>query len=249
MAERRMFSKAVVETDLFYDMPSSAQALYFHLGMNADDEGFLPNSKAIMSACGSKKDDMKILIEKQYVIPFKTGIIVIRHWKESNYIQKDRFHPTKYIDERNQIIINGSSPYALLNKIPELPVSSSNISMDTECIQNGYSLDTEVRLGKDRLEKGYIFSPSGQRKNIPSSIDEVWEYAQILNSEKGFSMNYADCEAFIDHHSARGWILNNGKPVKDWQSAFRTWARNAQKWGHQASESGTKSYGGSLYDE
>lgn len=97
--------------------------------------------------------------------------------------------------------------------------------------------------------KDIIICSAEQKKNIPLSVNEVWEYAQILNSEKGFSMNYADCEAFIDHHSARGWILNNGKPVKDWQSAFRTWARNAQKWGHQASESGTKSYGGSLYDE
>ena len=90
MAERRMFSKQITESDAFLEMPFSTQVLYFHLGMEADDDGFLNNSKKIQKVIGASEEDMKILIDKHFIIPFESGIIVIKHWKIHNYIQTDR---------------------------------------------------------------------------------------------------------------------------------------------------------------
>lgn len=95
MAEKRMFTKKITESDAFLDMPLSTQALYFHLNMAADDEGFVNNSKKIQRMIGASDDDLKLLIAKNFIIPFETGVIVIKHWKMHNYIQSDRFHHTE----------------------------------------------------------------------------------------------------------------------------------------------------------
>ena len=103
MANRRMFSLDVIDTDKFMDMPLSAQALYFHLGLRADDDGFVASPKKIMKIVDCKQDDMKVLIAKGYVIPFESGLIVIRHWKMHNYIQTDRYRKTKHVVERERL--------------------------------------------------------------------------------------------------------------------------------------------------
>lgn len=148
MAERRMFSKTIIDSDMFLDMPLSTQALYFHLSMRADDEGFINNPKKIQRMIGASDDDMKVLITKQFIIPFDSGIVVIKHWRIHNYIQKDRFKPTIYENEKSYITEkNGIYD---LNKI-------SNVSeMYPTCIRNGYQMDTQDRLGKDRLDKDNI---------------------------------------------------------------------------------------------
>lgn len=149
MAERRMMAKSIIDTDAFMDMPMSTQCLYFHLLLRADDEGFLKNARLIMRMTGCKDDDMKLLIAKQYVIPFDTGVIVIRHWKIHNYIQKDRFTPTSCSTERKLLDIKKDKSYT--------PADG--------CIHDGYTLDTsrihdvskvlpQVRLGKDRVSLG-----------------------------------------------------------------------------------------------
>ena len=94
MAERRMFSKAIVESDLFCDMPLSAQALYFHLNLNADDDGFLGNARKIRAMIGASEDDLKLLIAKKFLIPYESGVIVIRHWRQNNYLRNDRHKAT-----------------------------------------------------------------------------------------------------------------------------------------------------------
>lgn len=95
MAERRMFAKSIIDSDLFLDMPATTQLLYFHLGMRADDDGFIANPKSIMRAVACSNDDMFLLIEKGFVIKFDSGVIVIRHWKINNSIRGDRKIPTK----------------------------------------------------------------------------------------------------------------------------------------------------------
>ena len=107
LAERRMFSKTIIDSDNFLDMPLSAQALYFHLSMRADDEGFVNNPKKIQRMIGSADDDIKVLIAKKYILPFESGIIVIRHWKMHNYIRKDRIVPTSYKLEKSLLTVNG----------------------------------------------------------------------------------------------------------------------------------------------
>ena len=100
MAERRMFAKTIIDSDAFLDMPLSTQALYVHLSMRADDEGFINNPKKIQRMIGATDDDRKLLIAKSFIIPFESGIVVIKHWKIHNYIRGDRIHETKYIEER-----------------------------------------------------------------------------------------------------------------------------------------------------
>ena len=123
MARRRMFSSDIVNDDHFLDMPSEVQLLYFHLGMSADDEGFV-SPKRVMRMIGASDDTLKILIAKNFVIPFESGVMVITHWRQNNYIQKDRFTPTIYHKEK--------------------------VSLD--CIQNVYKLDTQVGRKEERKE-------------------------------------------------------------------------------------------------
>ena len=94
MADKRMMSKSVIDTDMFLDMPASTQCLYFHMLLRADDDGFLKNAKTIMRTVGASPDDVKLLIAKKYLIPFDTGIMAIKHWRIHNYIKKDRYKPT-----------------------------------------------------------------------------------------------------------------------------------------------------------
>lgn len=113
---RRMFSPDVVSTDLFLDMPTSTQLLYFHLGMAADDDGFVSPRK-VMRMLGTSEDDLKILIGKKFVIPFESGVIVIRHWKVNNLVRKDWYRPTTYQEEKGKIESNSGSVYYLVNEL------------------------------------------------------------------------------------------------------------------------------------
>lgn len=132
MAERRMFAKTIIDSDAFLDMPLSAQALYFHLSMRADDDGFVNNPKKIQRMVGASDDDCKLLILKRFILTFESGVIVIKHWKIHNYIQKDRYKETVYLKEKSELAIDENNSY-------------------TERIQNVSKLDTQVSIGKDRV--------------------------------------------------------------------------------------------------
>lgn len=139
MAERRMFAKKITESDAFLDMPSSSQALYFHLNMSADDDGFVNNPKKIKRDVGASDDDLKLLLAKQFIVAFESGIIVITHWKMHNYIQKDRYRPTDYIEEKSMLELRDNKSYSLKS------------SLYTNRIQNGYV--GKVSIGKDSIGK------------------------------------------------------------------------------------------------
>lgn len=115
MAQRRMFSLKVVDTDRFLDMPASAQALYFHLGMRADDDGFVDSPKKITSFVGGKADDLKLLASKNFIIPFQSGVCVITDWKQNNQVRHDRYTETLYLEEKRQLETNEINVYKLLN--------------------------------------------------------------------------------------------------------------------------------------
>lgn len=136
MANRRMFSLDVVNTDMFLDLPISSQALYFHLGMRADDDGFVSSPKRITSMIGANQDDLKLLIAKGFIIAMENGVIVIRHWKQNNYIQSDRRKNTIY-----------------QNQLAALIVSNGIYEVDTQCIHTVSNMDTQDRLGKDSIDK------------------------------------------------------------------------------------------------
>lgn len=128
MARKRMFDLEIVDTDLFLEMPQSTQNLYFHLGMRADDDGFVSNPKKIIRTIGANDDDLKILFSKQLVIPFESGIVVIRHWKLNNYIRKDRYTETIYKEEKKMLVEDENGTYNLkeYSGIPNVNQNSTN---------------------------------------------------------------------------------------------------------------------------
>ena len=211
MAERRMFAKTIIDSDAFLDMPLSSQALYFHLSMRADDDGFINNPKKIQRMVGASDDDLKLLIAKRFIIPFESGIVVIKHWKIHNYIQKDRYKPTIYQEEKQLLTEKENNVY-------------------TECIQPVSITDTQVRLEKElELEKDICMgadAPTPQKINrfIPPTVEEVTAYCKERN-------NRVDAGRFVDFYTAKGWMVGKNK-MKDWKSAVRTWERNSG--GYQA---------------
>lgn len=196
-AERRMFAKTIIDSDEFLDMPLSAQSLYFHLSMRADDDGFVNSPKRIQRMIGASEDDMKLLIAKSFVLIFDTGIIVIKHWRINNYIQNDRYKPTLYTDERSMLALKENNEYMF----------------DGQCIHDGYNADTQYRLGKDSKGK----DSKESKRFTPPSLDEVSAYI----TEKGYNI---DPEAFIDFYASKGWMVGKNK-MKDWKAAVGTWAR------------------------
>ena len=132
-----MFAKTIIDSDAFLEMPQSSQNLYFHLAMRADDDGFINNPKSIMRLIGGKDDDANILISKKFLIPFESGVVVIKHWKIHNYIRNDRYNETKYIKEKSKLEYDENNAYRLTSGIPLVD-----------------KMDTQDRLGKDRLELG-----------------------------------------------------------------------------------------------
>lgn len=207
MAQRRMFALSVVDTDLFLEMPASTQNLYFHLGMRADDDGFISNPKKITLLVNCSTDDLKLLIAKNFVIPFDSGVCVVRDWRVNNYIQKDRYRETRYLAEKRCLSVDETGTY---NKL------------DTSCIQNVSSLDTQVRdrvsteieLGEDKKTES---KPPRAPRFSPPSLAEIEEYCR----ERG---NTVDAQNFFDFYSAKNWMIGKNK-MKDWRASVRTWER------------------------
>ena len=211
MAERRMFAKTIVLSDAFLDMPLSARCLYFTMGMLADDDGFVNSPKSIMRQAGASTDDLNLLLAKRFILTFDSGIIVIKHWRIHNYIQKDRYKESKYIEEKASLMLDQNGAY-------------------TECIQDVSTLDTQVRLGhvregKDRLGEDSIEEatpPTRTKRFIPPTVDEVMEYCQ----ERG---NAIDPQRFVDHYTSNGWMVGKNK-MKDWKAAVRTWEQKERQY-------------------
>lgn len=156
MAQKRMFSLSVVDTDKFLEMPISSRLLYYELGMRADDDGFVNNWKKILLFTGLKEDDMKVLISKQFIIPFESGVIVIRHWRLNNYLQKDRTKPTIYQEELAQLNVDNNNVYNLytdcIHSIVENSIEENSIvySMQPaiEFYNNNFNLITPFEVEK-----------------------------------------------------------------------------------------------------
>ena len=139
VAERRMFTKKITESDAFLDMPMSTQCLYFHLNMSADDDGFVNNPRKIQRMIGGSDDDLKLLVAKRFVIAFDDGIIVIKHWRMNNYLRSDRYKPTVYQEELAMLNLKDNGSYSLKNDVG---------------IPNGYHCETQYSIGKDSIGKG-----------------------------------------------------------------------------------------------
>ena len=227
MAERRMMSKSVIETDAFMDMPFSTQALYFHLLLRADDDGFIKSPKAIMRFINARDDDMKLLIAKQYVLAFDSGVIVIKHWKIHNYIRSDRYKKTDCI-EAQQVKLTGDNEYTIRQNGMSVGTPSGIPDGRQVVAEAVDEMDTQVRLGKDSIEIDSIGdkSPktpaktSRKRAFTPPTLEEINAY--IL--ERG--IHNVPAKAFFDYYEAGDWHDAKGNKVKSWKQKLLTWSRH-----------------------
>ena len=212
MAERRMFAKTIIDSDAFLEMPQSTQLLYFHLSMRADDDGFINNPKSIMRNVGCKEDDIRILAGKKFIIPFESGVVVIKHWRIHNYIQKDRYHETKYKSEKASLDLDENGAY-------------------TKCIQGVSNMDTQVRLelGKDRIGEDNKETPD---KPAKPPKHKHGEYSHVLlTSEEYLKL----CEEWGESETMRmiktldEGIETKGYKYKNHNLALRKWKANEKK--------------------
>ncbi len=176
-----MFSMKIVDSDPFKEMPLSAQALYFHLVMNADDEGFLNNAKSVQRSIMASDDDMKLLIVKSFIIRFDSGVIVIKHWKMHNTIQPSRLKPTQYIEERKLLEVKENKSYTLnLGHVSPLPTDCQQ--NDSKCQQN----DAEIRLEEIRLEECSVVEsePAQQAPDSANYKSLIKQYGKEFVDER-----------------------------------------------------------------
>ena len=240
MADKRMMSKSVIDTDMFLDMPASTQCLYFHMLLRADDDGFLKNAKTIMRTVGASPDDVKLLIAKQYLIPFDTGIMAIKHWRIHNYIKKDRYKPTD-CEEIKLLEVNEKGEYILAEPVRNQVGSN----MEPTCIQSGTTLEPvrnqvgsnmepqvrdrdrdrlEIEIGKDRDSR----ESSGKRSSANNStaahkfVKPTLAELKAYIAENGYTFS---AEAFMDYYESNGWKVGRN-PMKSWQATCRTWQRH-----------------------
>ena len=226
MAEKRMFTQKIIDSDPFLDMPLSTQALYFHLNMRADDDGFINNPKRIQRTIGASDDDLKLLIAKRFVICFENGVIVIKHWRMHNTLRKDRYNPTQYQEEYAMLEIKDNNAYT----------ERSVDGLATTWQPNGNQMETQYSIGKNSIDKDSLVEieeeepadkPPRAKRFTPPTLEEVTAYCQ----EKAPSV---DPQRFIDFYASKGWFVGKNK-MKDWKAAVRGW---------QAREKGGQTNGG-----
>lgn len=175
MAERRMFSKTIIGSDLFTDLPFPSQSLYVHLAMNADDEGFLNNAKKIQRMIGATENDLQCLIEQGYIIKFDSGVIVITHWKIHNYIRNDRFKETIFQTEKASLGIKENGEYS--SDITGIPYDNHMV----------YQMDTQDRIGNYSTGKSSLGRGQSSCSNSDNSAKTIKSnniFADILRRQE-----------------------------------------------------------------
>lgn len=183
MPEKRMMSKKIVDSDPFLEMPLSAQALYLHLLVRADDDGFVNNPKKIIRCIGASQEDFNVLVEKRFILCFESGVIVIKHWRIHNYIRGDRYHETQYMEEKSRLKIKENGAYTM-NIKPDNSIQNNDVipndnqlptSGMTCDIPNAYQMDTEIRLDQISIDKtNNIVSKDTIRSTDVQRVIEEW---------------------------------------------------------------------------
>jgi hypothetical protein len=201
-----MFAKTIIDSDAFLDMPLSTQALYFHLSMRADDDGFINNPKKIQRMIGCCDDDLKLLLVKNFIFAFESGVVVIKHWKIHNLIRSDRYKATVYQEEKAQLNVKDNKAYTL-------------------GIPNGNQMETQDRLGEDSLGEDSL---GEENKAKPKPVRHKYgEYKNVLLSDEDLEKLKTefptDWVARIENLSS--YIASTGKKYKNHLATIRNWAR------------------------
>lgn len=214
MAEKRMFSKKIIDTDWFMDMPASSQNLYFHLSMRADDDGFVASPKRIIKLIGATEDDYKILIGKKFIIPFESGVCVITDWRINNYLRNDRYAETVYKEEKEQLTLNENGKYIL--GIPAVDQVLSNSISNSNSIYNSNNDDESMREEENIKNKKHKY---GEYKHILLSDEEISKLKEEFGeSETSEAITYLD-----------EYIEMKGVKYKSHYMALKKWVFEAVK--------------------
>ena len=227
MAEKRMFTQKIIDSDAFLDMPLSTQALYFHLNMRADDDGFINNPRRIQRTIGASDDDLKLLIAKRFVICFENGVIVIKHWRMHNTLRKDRYNPTQYQEQFAMLDVKDNNAYT--EKVDN--------QLATTWQPNGNHPEPQYSIDKYSVDKKSIVENS-----IPESADsepapksskpvkhKYGEYKNVLLTDEELEKlqdEYFDWEERIERLSS--YVASTGKSYKSHYATIRNWARKDQ---------------------
>lgn len=215
MAERRMMSKKIIHSDAFLDMPATSQNLYFHLLLEADDEGFVNSPKRIQRNIGATDGDAQMLIAKKFILSFESGVIVIKHWRIHNYIQNDRFKVSSHFEERSKLVIKENNAYSL----------DDGYSVDTNCTPSiGEDSIGEVRKGKGSIventcaydkESDFSLSRDTHYDNLSKEYKEA---LQVFIESMGLSYPFDD---FVNSLQAKA-----SYKYKNFVKTYRAWAKN-----------------------
>lgn len=252
MAEKRMFTKIITESDLFLDMPLSAQCLYFHLNMEADDDGFIDSVKRIKRMIGASDDDLKLLIAKQFLIPFESGVIVIKHWRLHNTLRKDRYKETIHIEEKEQLQENEDKSYSVAFEwLPDscqtvaewLPSGCQMVATDKNRIDKNRIEENRIEENREEKEKSTPKTKSKHtsKRFIKPTIDEIKEYC----AQNDLNI---DCERFFDYYESNDWHVGKNK-MKDWEATARNWNRNNYSNNKNASNSPIYTDNNKVYED
>ena len=222
MAERRMIAKSIIKSDQFLDMPATTQCLYFHLLLEADDDGFINAPKSIMRVIGAKDDDMRVLQAKGYIIPFESGVIVIKHWRLHNSLRKDRYNPNPQLEnERKQLVVADNKEYQLA----------------TNWQPNGNQLATSgiplVATGKDRLGKDRLGKDREEEKEGPSAAcdilkaygDNIHSVSSPVEAEKLKTLVDTHGETFVAKAIERA-VMRNKRSLAYITGILNNWEAN-----------------------
>lgn len=203
MAEKRMLTKKVTDDDHFQNLSSSAQALYLHLTLSADDDGFCNQINASMFKAHASVQDLEALLAARYLLQFDNGVIVIKHWRMANALRKDRYTPTVFQEELAKLRIKENGAY------------TEKDGVVAAWLPNGCQM---VATDKNSIDKNSIDKKESTRTKAfaPPTLEEVTAYCK----QRG---NKVDPQKFFDYFDAGNWIDSEGKPVKNWKQKLITW--------------------------
>jgi len=206
MAEKRMYTKKITDSDAFIELSSAAQALYFHLNQGADDDGFNNQIQLAMLKAHASIDDLKVLLMKNFIIRFESGVIVIKHWRMHNTLRKDRYTPTNFQEELASLQLKDNGAYTL--------------GCQTVAKRLPKNREEEVSIDKDSLEEVSSAEKSADtpKRFKKPTLEEVAAYCRERK-------NNVNPQRFIDFYTSKGWKVGK-EPMKDWKACVRTWEQD-----------------------
>ena len=214
MAERRMFTQKITEADEFTSLPPTTQCLYFHLCMSADDDGFSNKIRQSLFNSHADNNDFDLLVQKRFIIPFDSGVVVIKHWRMHNLIRSDRYHATDYLEEKSTLLLKKNGVYTE-------QCNSIGNQVTTKWQPSDNQMEPEVRLGKDSIGKVNKELLDKSNNSLSSKLDcdtEVYkEIIDYLNQKTGkkFRWQTKSTQEKINGRISDGFNVEDFKKVID----------------------------------